>query len=127
MSDSFECTIFSYSRKQALEDGILIDVSKMAKEAGMRFDTAITDTLWHAYIEPSEELKNQGQSAEGRLWDILVMLYYNAHRTDNGCMLFDVLFQMTPGQPPVAKKIKAMVDPGDTDYPVITIMMPEES
>ncbi|NCN05103.1 MAG: hypothetical protein GW949_05685 [Spirochaetales bacterium] len=127
MLDPFECTIFSYSRKQALEDGILIDVTKMAKEAGMRFDTAVTVTLWNAYIEPSEALKDLGQSAEGRLWDVLVMLYYNAHRTDNGCMLFDVLFQMAPGKPPVARKIKAMVGPGDTDYPVITILGPEEN
>ena len=42
MSDEL---IFSYTRKQAIKDGVLIDVSKTAKEAGMRYDTAVTDGI----------------------------------------------------------------------------------
>ena len=30
-------TIHSYSQKQAIEDGVLVDVSDMARELGFRF------------------------------------------------------------------------------------------
>jgi len=59
--------ISRYSRKQAIEDGVLIDVTEMAKEAGFKWNTCITSTLWNEYIKPSEELEKQGQSIEGRL------------------------------------------------------------
>ena len=68
-------TIYSYTRKQALEDGVLIDVSKTAKEAGFKVPVAVTNGLYFEYIEPSEELKQQGQSATGRLWDMLFILH----------------------------------------------------
>ncbi|MDE2205458.1 MAG: hypothetical protein KGK12_02325, partial [Armatimonadetes bacterium] len=38
--------IYSYTRREALEDGVLIDVSKMAAEAGFRYPVALTAALW---------------------------------------------------------------------------------
>ena len=61
--------IHSYTRMQAIEDGVLIDVSEMAKEAGFKFSVAITNTVWTDLIVPNEEVN--GQSIEGRLWDTL--------------------------------------------------------
>jgi hypothetical protein len=43
MSEEME-VISSYSRAQAIADGVLIDVSKMAKEAGFKWATVVTDT-----------------------------------------------------------------------------------
>jgi hypothetical protein len=37
--------IYAYTRAQALADGVLVDVSPMAREAGFRFPTAITADL----------------------------------------------------------------------------------
>ena len=34
--------ISSYSRAQAIEDGVLVDVSTVAKEAGIKFPVAMT-------------------------------------------------------------------------------------
>lgn len=34
--------IFSYSRKQAIADGVLVDVSEMAREAGFKYPVAVT-------------------------------------------------------------------------------------
>ena len=48
--------IYSYSRADAIRDGILIDVSETAKEAGSRWSVAVTSTLWNEYIVPSPEL-----------------------------------------------------------------------
>ena len=39
--------IFStYSRAQAIEDGILVDVSDTAREAGFTIPVALTRTVW---------------------------------------------------------------------------------
>jgi len=38
--------IDSYTRAQAIEDGVLIDVSNAAKEAGFRIPIALTTAVW---------------------------------------------------------------------------------
>jgi hypothetical protein len=43
--------ISSYSRRDALEDGVLVDVSEFAKEAGFKWPLAVTRGVW-AILEP---------------------------------------------------------------------------
>jgi hypothetical protein len=38
--------IFSYTRKQAIEDGVLVDVTELAREEGYRIPVAMTGTLY---------------------------------------------------------------------------------
>jgi type I site-specific restriction endonuclease len=33
----FGDVIYSYTRKQAIEDGVLVDITEMAKEAGIKY------------------------------------------------------------------------------------------
>jgi uncharacterized protein DUF6573 len=49
--DCFGEVINIYSRMQALEDGTLIDVLTVAREAGFTISVAVTYTLWHDFIE----------------------------------------------------------------------------
>jgi len=46
---------------------VLVDVTETAKEAGIAYPTAVTQTLWNGYIEPPESLKGI-QDMQGRLW-----------------------------------------------------------
>ena len=71
--------VFTYTRKQAIEDGVLIDITDTAKEMGFKFPVAITSTVWHGYIVPSKELKCWGQSVKGRLWDVIFSLYFSLY------------------------------------------------
>ncbi len=122
-----EMTIFSYTRKDAIRDGVLIDISEFSKEAGVKYSTAITTNLWNQYILPSEEMTNQGQSEDGRMWDLLTMFCITAKNSDRTDLIFfDVLFQMTAGKEPKLIKIKAQCHPGDNLEPVITFMLPGE-
>ena len=57
MKELFGGVIYAYTREQAISDGVLIDVSKMAKEAGIRFPVVLTSAVWHEYVLPDEELK----------------------------------------------------------------------
>ena len=63
--------IYSYTRKQAIEDGVLIDVSSMAEEAGFKIPVAITAGV-HSLINNIPESKSW-QDYKGRLWDVLWM------------------------------------------------------
>ena len=42
----FGDVIYQYTRAQAIEDGVLIDVSETAREAGITFPTAVTAAVW---------------------------------------------------------------------------------
>ena len=70
--------IYTYSRAQAIADGMLIDVSETAREAGVRFAVAVTAGLWQKYIIPDEASALHCQSVEGRLWDTLWLFRWAA-------------------------------------------------
>ena len=65
--------IFSYTR-QAIADGVLVDVSKLAKEAGFRFPVAVTAGVWAECVTVPEGVA--GQDETGRLWDVLNVLRF---------------------------------------------------
>ena len=123
MSDDYDL-IFSYTRKQAIEDGVLMDVTEMATEAGFKWPVAITDTVWNQHIVPDVASVEQGQSIEGRLWDVLNVLRFSA-LTGGTEVLFKVIF-IEKGTITVEIKLKSVCGPGDEGGPVITIMLPEE-
>ena len=65
--------ISSYSRAQAIEDGVLIDAGDMAQEAGFKWPLALTSEAWAdsvAWTEDDSE-KQVHQDQSGRLWDVL--------------------------------------------------------
>lgn len=123
MDDSWNL-IFSYTRAQAIEDGVLIDVTAQAQEACFKIHTVVTDNLFHTYIEPPAGLEGEGQSVEGRLRDVLIVLrtaILGQSATDY--LELDVLFLMAPARRERVRII-AVVGPGDHGEPVMTIMLP---
>jgi len=70
--------ISTYSRAEALEDGVLIDAGPMAREAGLRWPVALTAAAWEdcvAWSEADSE-RQVPQDKTGRLWDVLYMGAY---------------------------------------------------
>ena len=115
-----------YTRLQAIEDGVLIDVTETATEAGFRYPVAVTASVW-IEIEPDKQAVQYGQGLAGRLWDVVYMCRLAARRTTGPLMAFSVILRDGPG--PVSKytrKSKAICRPGDNAEPVITIMKPDE-
>ncbi len=68
--------VSTYTRKQAIEDGVLIDITDTAKKIGFISSVAVTSTVWHGYIVPAKELEYFGQSVKGRVWDVISRLYF---------------------------------------------------
>ena len=127
-SDSaFGELIYSYTRQQALADGVLVDASDLAREAGFVFPVALTETLYHSYVVPALDLVAEGQSIAGRLWDLLFVLRFAiAKARDTDIILFKVLFLMSAGSTPVSIALKAICGLGDDGEPVITAMLVDE-
>ena len=140
-----------YTRKQAIEDGILVDLSAgtaewipgMVREAGIRIPVAMTTTVFADCVSPLEDSGLElgpGQDIKGRLWDVLWM-FANAVRwrgssgqqADNeGELMFRL--RVVPNLPkgsdrqPRAKLVtlKAVIGGNDDGSPCITIMYPHE-
>lgn len=122
MSD-FEI-IHTYTRKQALEDGVLIDVTEQAKDNGFKVSVAITCNLYNGYVVPDESLTGLGQSIEGRLHDLFEMTKASIYTNkDASRAYFEVLFLMKPNN---LEKVKclAIIGPDDNFKPCITLMLP---
>ncbi len=109
--------ISSYSRAQAIEDGVLVDVSDTAKEAGFKYPVAVTTAVWDDCV--MKKSRSAGDP-EGRLWDILTMMKYAAKNGGE-----QINFTVLISRRRVA--LKALCHGGDNREPVITIMLPNES
>jgi len=117
--------IFSYSRGEAIADGVLIDVTKTAKEAGFRYPVAITTAAWATAVEIPEGVT--GQDETGRLWDVLTMLRHASRGARGGedTLYFDVLV-LNDRTCPKPVRLKAVCGPDDALSPCVTVMLPEE-
>lgn len=119
--------IFRYTREQAIADGVLVDVTETAKEAGFRIPVALTRAAWAECVEVPKGVV--GQDIPGRLWDVLWMARNAIARSKGDGP--ELLFQLhvrndnREGTPPLVT-LKATCGPGDDGSPVITILRPEE-
>jgi hypothetical protein len=118
--------IYGYSRKQAIEDGVLVDVTTTAKEAGFRFPVALTRAVWERCVTVPAGVHSQDEA--GRLWDILWMLHVAIKQGKGGPEVRFAVHVRSDNKertPPLVR-LKALCSPGDEGEPVITIMMPDE-
>ena len=132
LEDVFGPVISCYSRAQAIEDGALIDVTHIAREAGFKWPAALTHAVWCdcvAWTERDSRFQVH-QDESGRLWDVLFMAIYAIRTaTDSGNRLPFSLYRVPKdGHSTEAEEVnlKLMVGPGDAGEPVITIMLPNE-
>jgi hypothetical protein len=120
--------IYAYTRAQALEDGVLVDVSRMAKEAGVTFPVALTATVYGKCVEVPDGVT--GQDEAGRLWDILWMFHIAARRAQGDTLFFELYVRNSNDRSDFDERnkvvLKAVCGPGDDCEPVLTIMLPEE-
>lgn len=120
MTDLFGPVIYSYTRAQALDDGQLVDVTDMARQAGFKYPTAITNTVHVMCTVPKS---NHFQTYNGRLWDVLFLASLAARgagkRGENRAYFKVKIGRRSP-------MLIIHVGPGDDAEPVITIMDPSD-
>ena len=129
---AFGPVIDAYTRAQAIEDGILVDVSDTAREAGFTIPVAITRTLWDQLVVLPEGYRGF-QDEAGRLWDVLWMARHYALRSSDSdrvrmCVLVrDIRKDLRDSNRPPRKHFPIVaIGAGDAGEPVVTVMFPED-
>ena len=129
---AFGPAISAYTRAQAIEDGILVDVSDTAREAGFTIPVAVTRSVWNRLVALPEGYRGF-QDERGRLWDVLWMARHYALRASNSdrvtmCVLVrDIRKDLRDSNRAPRKHFPIVaIGAGDAGEPVITIMFPED-
>ena len=65
--------ISSYTRSEALDDGVLVDVTETAREAGFVIPVALTRAVWDLCVALSPAAERACNDERGRCWDVLWM------------------------------------------------------
>jgi hypothetical protein len=119
-----ENLIYSYTAEDMMRDGLLLDVSKLAKEAGFSSPVRITSGV-QDLINPSEEAISHGQSFEGRLWDVLIVAWVAIKKAKHDISVtFQVFFWDSPNKQH-QQTFCATLD--TTSGPAIHIILPSEA
>jgi len=119
--------VYSYTRAQAVADGVQVEVTKTAQEAGIRFPVFLTRTVYDAYVSVPPNVS--GQDEAGRLWDIVWMLRFAIQRSGPGAnRLPFALYVRNDDRAAKLVKLIAVAGPVDIDDPApsITVMLPDE-
>lgn len=103
LEEIFGNTVASYSRKQAIEDGVLVDLTAEAEIVGFVIPVACTSSV-------SEFIKDASDTA-----DLLFKLKRLAQMSLRNQNRIDFTFK--------GQQLYSVVGPGDTADPVLTIMM----
>jgi hypothetical protein len=118
--------IHRYTRADALRDGVLIDVSPVAREAGIRYPVALTRAAWERCVTVPPGVLCQDEA--GRLWDVVWMLRCAIARQGGGRVVPFALHVRNDNRertPPLVR-LKAVCGPGDRSEPVLTVMRSDE-
>ena len=115
----FGNVIYSYTRANAIEDGVLVDLSRQPTiRTFWNHPLACTDTVWSII----EQGRRAGGDLEGILHDICWMARCTLSRTTGNPNI--LRFSVSIGTK--RHDLKLHIGPGDTPEPVLTLMLPHE-
>lgn len=132
----FGGVVYSYTRAQAIEDGVLVDMSQAVTPCPFKYPVAMSRAAyeatiaaggrWVANTEGSEDLELPGgQDPTGRFHDVCSVLLHAIRRatgpTDH--IWFRVLVDVHGNGQRRAVELYSVCGPGDDGAPVITIML----
>ncbi|MCW5552159.1 MAG: hypothetical protein KIS67_08320 [Verrucomicrobiae bacterium] len=124
---AFGPVVYSYTRAQAVADGVQVDVTKTAQEAGIKYPMFLTRAVWDAYVAVPPDVTAQDEA--GRLWDVVWMTRFGILRARPGVDRIPVaLYVRNDNRRAKLVKLIAQCGPQDMDdpAPAITVMMPDE-
>ena len=123
----FGGVIYAYTRSQAVADGVQVDVTKTAQEAGIKFPMFLTRAVFDAYVAVPEGVT--GQDEAGRLWDLVWMARFAIIRSHGHTDRLPVaLYVRNDNHRAKLVKLIATCSALDIDdpQPALTLMMTDE-
>ena len=132
--------ISCYTRAQAIEDGVLVDLTadgetkQLVREAGFGVPVAMTSTAFTETVlagttetQDGEFIFPSGQSLKGRLWDVLMVMRFAARANRNTDRVYFAVDVDTNGDGKhKTVKLWSLIGPGDDGEPVLTVMLEGE-
>jgi hypothetical protein len=122
--------VYGYSRARAIEDGVLVDVSAIAKESGFNCPVALTAGAWADCVAWSntDSHRQSYQDESGRLWDVLWLARQAAQGGQGDRLQFEVYRIPRGGRgiAPRRTRLEMTIGPGGSGESVITVMLPGE-
>ena len=120
--------IHTYTRAQALGDGVLVDVTEAAEHCGFRIPVAVTASAWaHCVASPDLEDGSDGDGRMiARLAHLLITLHAEIRFGRQGKPTDLLTFDYTPPGDSDSVRLWAQCGPGDTAEPVLTVGFPED-
>lgn len=130
LGDIFGEPIAVYTREQAIEDGVLVDLMEpetagLVREAGFKIPVAMTAGAFAATVAEIGQPLPEGQDIRGRLWDVLWMLNC-AIRSSGSTDRLKFRVSVWNGRRQDEVKLWSLCGPGDDGEPVVTIMLEGE-
>ena len=112
--------VSSYSRAEAIEDGVLVDVTAEASKAGWRYPVAVTAGVWGELVAYDETPGGDTKEQPARLREILHMAatVIALQREPSDTVRFPVT--RSDG---TTRELWGRCGPGDRAEPVVTIML----
>ncbi len=119
--------IHSYTRRQAIADGVLLDVTDQAKEAGVTLPVAFTATAWHQFVIRGVEILEVDYAKHLR--DVFETIQIAVEKNFSGRPCFRCFVDTS--EPRNAARFhlvffRMITGPDDDWNPCVTVMMPEE-
>lgn len=121
LEEIFGPVIHTYSRAQAMADGILIDVSDSEAARLFKYPCAITSNLHSALVRGAG---SEAATYNARLWDVLHMAFLMAKIKARNSGDSDLFFRVKVGNRNL--DLWANCGPGDDAEPVMTFGFPED-
>lgn len=121
--------ISTVTRQDLIDMGDMVIVpDALRKEAGFKFEIGVTNNLWESAIALRGNDEENGQSIDGRIWDMLTMAKYAIRRQSDSTnrAYAEMIVQRFEGGKSVMRTIEfiAHIGPGDDGAPVFTFMLP---
>jgi len=123
----FGGVIYAYTRSQAVADGVQVDVTKTAQEAGIKFPMFLTRAVFDNYVAVPPDVT--GQDEAGRLWDLVWMARFAILRSHGHTDRLPVaLYVRNDNHRAKLVKLIAVCSALDIDdpQPTLTLMMADE-
>ena len=121
--------IHVYTRQQAIEDGVLVDLMQPETvgavcEAGFKFPVAVTSEVFNDCIALTPAAEEAGNDLQGRLWDVLFVLRTAIWQSNPGTIIEFQIRCVVDSVRPKTVELKAVCGPDDDAKPCLTIMYP---
>lgn len=117
--------IHTYTRKEALDDRVLIRAGPLARELGFKHPVALTAAAWEACVRVPDGVTDQDE--RGRLWDVLWLMHLAARKAPPGTR--KVQFEVRVKNRCLWTErvyLRAACGPDDDGSPCVTVMLLSE-